>query len=150
MIEYFAAIKAGGECLNDEFAYSLRKLHEKNIYPVVVHGGGPQIDKALQEAGIETRKIEGKRVTDRRALGVVVKTLKKVNQEFLGKLNDEKIYAIGLHDIFHVENNIDPVYEYVADRITTINFERIDQCLKNKYIPLISCLGISDSEQIIL
>jgi len=38
--KYFAAIKVGGECLNDSLAHSLRILYGLGLYPIVVHGGG--------------------------------------------------------------------------------------------------------------
>ena len=64
-------IKYGGAAMSDEalresFARDIVLMKYVGINPVVVHGGGPQIDDLLQRLGIETRRVEGLRVTDDR------------------------------------------------------------------------------------
>ena len=63
----FAVIKIGGAILQDrlrETADALAFLHTVGLTPIVIHGGGPQLDLTLKERGIETPKIDGLRVTD--------------------------------------------------------------------------------------
>ena len=98
--KYFAAIKAGGECLDESLEVSLRMLHNFGLYPVLVHGGGKQIDSELKKEGIEIRKIDGKRVTDEKTLDVVVKTLHFINGNFVNNLNNGGIIAKGINEIF--------------------------------------------------
>ncbi|MEO0974011.1 MAG: hypothetical protein AAFX85_13040, partial [Pseudomonadota bacterium] len=62
----FAVVKVGGAILRDqldELAGSLSFLHQLGLYPVVLHGAGPQLDEALDKAGIERRYHEGLRCT---------------------------------------------------------------------------------------
>ena len=63
----FAVVKVGGGIIADqldELASALAFLHRLGLRPVVLHGAGPQVDKALNGAGIETRKHDGLRVTE--------------------------------------------------------------------------------------
>jgi len=136
---YFAAIKAGGECLNSDLAKSLTILHGFGLLPVLVHGGGKQIDNALEERGIVSKKIDGKRITDKETLDVVVSTLKTVNENFVSEINN---YAKGFNCVFYVDG-IDPVYRYVGN-VIDINKSAIDKCLDEKLIPVISSLAVDN------
>src|SRR5690606_15823107 len=72
----FAIIKAGGAILTDhldDFCQSLLVLHQLGLYPVVVHGGGPQLNKLLEDAGVEPQFEEGIRVTDEKTLSIAMK-----------------------------------------------------------------------------
>jgi len=63
----FAVIKIGGAILADqleETAAALAFLHTVGLTPIVIHGGGTQLDRALDERGIESHKIDGLRVTE--------------------------------------------------------------------------------------
>ena len=55
--KYFGAIKVGGECLNSDLAESIRILYDIGLLPILVHGGGKQIDKALEEKGLTSKKV---------------------------------------------------------------------------------------------
>ena len=57
----FAIIKIGGGVLRDdldEVASALAFLHAMGLYPVVVHGAGPQLDRAVDEASLGTERVE--------------------------------------------------------------------------------------------
>ena len=69
-------IKYGGNAMvNDElrraFAEDVVFLHHVGIHPVVVHGGGPQIDELLMKMGIKSQFVRGMRVTDQQTLDIV-------------------------------------------------------------------------------
>ena len=73
-------IKYGGSAMVDEtlrssFARDITLLGLLGLRPVVVHGGGPHISRAMARAGIEPRWVDGLRVTDEKTLGVVRATL---------------------------------------------------------------------------
>lgn len=68
----FAVIKIGGALLKDGLqrtliAKDLAALHEAGLYPIVVHGAGPQLDAAFEQSGIDTPKQAGIRVTPKSA-----------------------------------------------------------------------------------
>lgn len=89
--ERFAVIKVGGAVMEEEMAAlsaSLAFLQTVGLAPIVVHGGGPQLDKALSEAGIETVRKNGLRVTPPEAIPVIRDTLTRVNLELVQAIRD--------------------------------------------------------------
>src|SRR5207245_2593761 len=95
-------IKYGGHAMEDEelkdsFAQDVALMKYVGMNPVVVHGGGPQIDSALQKAGIEPRFVRGLRVTDAATMDIVEMVLVgKINQEIVALLNRHGGNAVGL------------------------------------------------------
>lgn len=78
-------IKYGGSAMTDEklrhgFARDVTLLKAVGMNPVIVHGGGPRISQNLERAGVETRFVDGMRVTDAAAMRVVAETLAEVNR----------------------------------------------------------------------
>ena len=95
-------IKYGGNAMVDEtlkssFARDLVLMQQVGIKPVVVHGGGPQIGQHLKELGIESRFVDGVRVTDRQTMDVVEKVLGDViNTEIVELINQHGGRAAGI------------------------------------------------------
>ena len=95
-------IKYGGNAMVDEtlkssFARDLVLMQHVGIKPVVVHGGGPQIGQYLKELGIESRFVDGVRVTDRQTMDVVEKVLGDViNTEIVELINQHGGRAAGV------------------------------------------------------
>ncbi|PLX97278.1 MAG: acetylglutamate kinase [Desulfuromonas sp.] len=95
-------IKYGGnamveEHLKESFANDIILLKLIGINPVIVHGGGPQIGKVLEEMGRKTDFIQGMRVTDSETMNVVEMVLGgKVNKEIVGNINHFGGKAVGL------------------------------------------------------
>src|SRR5262245_47836469 len=95
-------IKYGGHAMIDEelkesFAQDIVLLKYVGINPVVVHGGGPQIDEVLDKMGITSRYVRGMRVTDQATLDIVEMVLVgKVNKEIVTLINQHGGMAVGL------------------------------------------------------
>jgi acetylglutamate kinase len=95
-------IKYGGNAMvNDElrraFAEDVVFLHHVGIHPVVVHGGGPQINAMLARLGIESESKGGLRVTTPEAMDVVRMVLTgQVGRELVGLINSHGPYAVGM------------------------------------------------------
>ena len=95
-------IKYGGNAMIDEtlkssFARDLVLMQQVGIKPVVVHGGGPQIGDRLKELGIESRFVDGVRVTDKQTMDVVEKVLGDViNTEIVELINQHGGRAAGI------------------------------------------------------
>src|SRR4051794_38174458 len=95
-------IKYGGNAMvNDElrraFAEDVVFLHHVGIHPVVVHGGGPQINAMLGRLGIESEFKGGLRVTTPEAMDVVRMVLTgQVGRELVGMINSHGPLGIGL------------------------------------------------------
>ncbi|MGW8162056.1 MAG: acetylglutamate kinase [Desulfobulbales bacterium] len=95
-------IKYGGHAMVDEelkksFALDIILMKYIGINPVIVHGGGPQINKVLGRMKIEPSYVEGMRVTDTETMDVVEMVLVgKVNKEIVGLINQHGGKAVGL------------------------------------------------------
>ena len=95
-------IKFGGNAMVDEdlkssFAQDVVLLKQVGVNPVIVHGGGPQIGKLLEQIGKKSRFIEGMRVTDNETMDVVEMVLGgQVNKQIVSLINRHGGRAVGL------------------------------------------------------
>ena len=95
-------IKYGGHAMVDrelkkDFAMDITLMNYIGLNPVVVHGGGPQIEKVLKKMGKSSKFIEGLRVTDEESMEVVEMVLVgKVNKEIVSLINQQGGKAVGL------------------------------------------------------
>ncbi len=93
-------IKFGGHAMTDEgglFAEAIRGVIDMGEQCVIVHGGGPQINEALDKAGIEHEFVSGFRVTSPDAFEVIQRTLcGEVLRKLVGQLRDSGLNAVGL------------------------------------------------------
>ncbi len=95
-------IKFGGNAMVDEdlkssFARDVVLLKQIGVNPVIVHGGGPQIAKLLEQIGKQSRFIEGMRVTDNETMDIVEMVLGgQVNKQIVALINRHGGRAIGI------------------------------------------------------
>src|SRR3984893_6930014 len=96
-------IKVGGSAMED--ADALRATLQDVVFmetvglrPVLVHGGGKPIDRAMAAAGLEPRKVQGRRYTDEATLDIVVRVLlKEINADIEGQIRHLGGRAVGAH-----------------------------------------------------
>ena len=77
-------IKYGGSAMKENklrqnFARDIALMRQIGIFPVLVHGGGPQIERNLKKSNIKSVFIDGLRKTDENSIKIIIKTLRKVN-----------------------------------------------------------------------
>jgi acetylglutamate kinase len=95
-------VKYGGHAMGDPalargFAEDVVLLKAVGINPVVVHGGGPQIGSMLQRLGVESRFVDGLRVTDEETARIAEMVLAgSINKEIVGWINEAGGRAVGL------------------------------------------------------
>jgi acetylglutamate kinase len=98
-------IKYGGSAMLDEklqesFVSDVVLMKYVGMHPIIVHGGGPQIDETLRGLGITPQKVEGLRVTDDRTMEVVEMVLAgRINKHIVSLLNLQGGRAVGLSGI---------------------------------------------------
>jgi acetylglutamate kinase len=154
-------IKYGGHAMVDEelkasFAQDVVLLKYVGINPVVVHGGGPQIDQILDKMGITSRYVRGMRVTDQETLDIVEMVLVgKVNKEIVTLINQHGGMAVGLSgkdgglilarkmNVTIAENGkaTEIIDIGMVGEIIGINPLVIDSLDENKFIPVIAPVG---------
>lgn len=95
-------VKYGGHAMVDEqlkadFARDVTLLKYVGLHPIIVHGGGPQINQVLDQMGISARFVRGMRMTDALTMDVVEMVLGgKVNKAVVAKINQQGGQAVGL------------------------------------------------------
>ena len=155
-------IKYGGSAmvsddLKENFALDIVMMKYIGINPVVVHGGGPQINKTLKALGIQSRFIEGQRVTNKETIDVVEMVLGgKVNKEIVSLINHQGGTAVGITGkdgdmIFakrHERVNHSPEMDRpeiidlgLVGEITKVNPRILETLDRNEFIPVIAPIG---------
>lgn len=142
-------VKYGGNAMINE---DLKKavladivlLNLIGVKVVFVHGGGPHIKEVLAEIGVESKFINGLRVTDEKTMKVVQMVLAgQVNKDLVNLLGDLGGKAIGLCGIdgqmIQVEQQDKELG--LVGKITKIDTALIEDSLANGYIPVISSVG---------
>ena len=100
--EEIVVVKYGGHAMGEEhlareFARDIVLLEQTAINPVVVHGGGPQIEAMLKQVGVQSHYAAGLRVTDEKTLEIVEMVLAgSINKQMVGFINAAGGKAIGL------------------------------------------------------
>ena len=145
-------VKYGGnaminEKLKEAVMRDLVLLSTVGIKVVLVHGGGPAINKALEKMNIESKFADGLRVTDKETVDVVQMVLAgKVNKDLVCQIGNLGGHAIGLSGMdggMLKCRPLDDKHGYVGE-ITEINMEAVTEILNNNWIPVISTIGYDD------
>lgn len=95
-------VKFGGNAMGDaeamrRFARDIVLMKQCNVHPVVVHGGGPQIQQMLKRLNIESSFVDGLRITDEATVEVVEMVLAgKINKAIVSAINEQGGKAVGL------------------------------------------------------
>jgi len=144
-----ALIKLGGTLLDSpelraNLAEQITAQQRRGIQITVVHGGGRQMTRYLAERGIESRFVNGLRVTTPETLDAVLKVLAgSVNQELVAALIAAGARAVGLSgvDANLVEAEpMDPALGMVG-RVTRANPELLDVLISRGYLPVVACVA---------
>lgn len=145
-------VKYGGNAMiNDELKEAVMRdlvlLTTVGIKVVLVHGGGPAINKTLDKIGVESKFVDGLRVTDKETVDVVQMVLAgKVNKDLVCQIGNLGGHAIGLSGM---DGNmikckpLDSEHGFVGE-ITETNMEVINEVLANNFIPVISTIGYDE------
>jgi len=97
LVKYGGHAMAGNGGDGDTFARDIAFLKQVGIHPIVVHGGGPQINHMLQRLGIESSFVNGLRVTDQATLEVVEMVLcGTINKQLAAEINAAGGRAVGI------------------------------------------------------
>jgi acetylglutamate kinase len=140
-------VKYGGaameeERLKKEFAKDVVLLKYVGINPVIVHGGGPQIERMLSKLDIPTRFVDGLRVTDKQTLEIVEMVLSgSINKEIVQQIHNMGGQAIGLSGkdgkIIVAEKVQGKDIGFVGE-VTGVNAKIIRDISNAGYIPVIA------------
>lgn len=158
-------IKYGGHAmvdkqLKEDFARDITLMKLIGLNPVVVHGGGPQINSVLDRMGISPKFVRGMRLTDELTMDVVEMVLGgKVNKEIVAQINQQGGKAVGLsgkdggliqakklHVVYQEDDTKPPeiIDPGLVGEVTHVNPDIINTLTKQDFIPIIAPVGTGD------
>ena len=148
-------IKCGGSVLLEkklfnQFIEDISIMNKIGLSAIVVHGGGKNIKKKLDENNIETRFVKGLRVSDERTIHHIEEALLDLNTEILQELKSKKSNVCSISPRINNIINIVPENEelgYVGIP-KKIDKEKILKLIDNQQIPIVAPLGLGDDEKV--
>ncbi|MCX6526523.1 MAG: acetylglutamate kinase [Actinobacteria bacterium] len=132
------------------FAQDIVLMHAIGIRPVVVHGGGPQINEMLARVGVESTFVDGRRVTDAQTMEIVrMVLLGQVNPQIVAAINTHGTVAVGVSGedagLIRAVPRGDGL-GFVGD-VSRINPEVLIRLLDDGFVPVVSTVGVDESGQ---
>ena len=147
-------IKYGGNVLIDRevfnnFILDISILNKLGLSLIIVHGGGPRIKRELDKENIESKFIDGLRVTDKNIINIVEKVLIDFNDDIVQNLKKLGSNAVS----FHTKNN--NIIEVKPERKelgfvglpNKIDSQLIENTISQNKIPIVAPLGIGENQQ---
>jgi acetylglutamate kinase len=132
------------------FAQDIVLMHAIGIRPVVVHGGGPQINEMLARVGVESTFVDGRRVTDAQTMEIVrMVLLGQVNPQIVAAINTHGTVAVGVSGedagLIRAVPRGDGL-GFVGD-VSRINPDVLIRLLDDGFVPVVSTVGVDESGQ---
>ncbi len=147
----FAVVKIGGAVMRDdleELAAALAFLHRLGLTPIVLHGAGPQLDEAMEAAGVAVEKRDGLRVTTEEVMAVARPVIYRANTRLVDALEERGVRARGvLHGVFNARL-ADPERLGLVGEIESVELEPVRSAISSGALPVVACLGESASGQV--
>ena len=147
-------IKYGGNVLIDRkifnnFIEDISILNKLGLSIIVVHGGGPRIERELKKENIQTKFINGLRVTDEKVIKIVERVLIDFNNDIVSSLKKKGLKAISINSKINNAINVIPDKEElgfvgVPDKI---NSDIIKSIISQNQIPIVAPLGLDKNNQ---
>lgn len=158
-------VKYGGHAMTEEglkqaFALNVALLKLVGIHPVVVHGGGPQINLMLDKLAIKSEFRQGRRVTDDATMNVVEMVLAgSVNKDIVNQINRAGARAVGLSGkdgllltarklAMSVERGGELPPEIIdlgnVGAVTGVNTHLLHSLIRDDFVPVIAPVGVDD------
>ena len=148
-------VKYGGSAmLDDSLKHNVIKdvalLKLIGMKPIIVHGGGKEINKWVRLSGKEPQFINGLRVTDKETMEIAEMVLYKVNKGLVGMMEELDVRAVGLSgkdcSMLRVEKKLaggkDIVY---VGNIVEVNTELLETLMEKDFVPVIAPIGVDEN-----
>jgi|TARA_B100001093_G_scaffold185156_1_gene177960 acetylglutamate kinase len=152
-------VKYGGAAMTDpslkeSFSRDIALMKLVGMKPVIVHGGGPQIGKELEKAGIESKFENGLRVTNKPTMNIVKKILgTQINHEITRLIKKFGGNSISFnHSKYQIVNATKKSFEDGTDlglvgEVIKIRTSDLKKSLSNGFIPVIAPIGVSKNNE---
>ncbi|EJT99619.1 acetylglutamate kinase ARG6 [Dacryopinax primogenitus] len=148
----FAVIKIGGAILTDQLqdlSLSLSFLYRVGLYPVVLHGAGPQLNEILESAGVVPDYIDGIRITDPQTLGIARRVFLEENLRLVGALEALGTRARPITSGVFTATYLDKdKYGYVG-KITRVDKRPVEASIRAGALPILTSLAETTEGQML-
>lgn len=148
-------VKYGGSAMTDE---SLQKqviqdavlLKLVGFKPIIVHGGGKEINKWVEKSGMEPRFVNGLRVTDEPTMEIVEMVLNRVNKTLVKMIEEMGVLSVGISGkdggLLHVQKKYSNGEDIgFVGEIDKVNPKVLNDLLDNDYLPVVCPIGFDDN-----
>ncbi len=148
----FAVVKIGGGVLANELnelAAALAFLRHVGLFPIVLHGAGPQLNDALSKAGVDSQFVDNLRVTTPAVMKLARPIVYQQSQKLVDALEQLDVRARMIqHGVFEAEYLDQDRYGLVG-KVAQIHLQGISSAIKAGALPIVSCFGESASGQVL-
>ncbi|OBT55915.1 N-acetyl-gamma-glutamyl-phosphate reductase/acetylglutamate kinase [Pseudogymnoascus sp. 24MN13] len=150
--QQFAVIKVGGAIITEHLeslTSALALLTNVGLFPVVVHGAGPQLNKLLEDAGVEPQFEEGIRVTDGKTLAVARKLFLEENLKLVEKLEEMGVRARPVTSGVFGADYLDKEKWNLVGKINKINKDPIEAAINAGCLPILTSMAETPDGQVL-
>ncbi|KAJ2870243.1 hypothetical protein GGH93_005718 [Coemansia aciculifera] len=148
----FAVIKVGGAVISDDLATlasALTFLNRVGLYPIVVHGAGPQLNKRLEAAGIEARYEDGIRITDGPTLAIAREVFASENRKLVEALERLGTRARPITSGVFVADYLNQEKYDRVGKIVRVNRDVVESSIRAGCLPILTSLAETPEGQIL-
>lgn len=150
--QQFAVIKVGGAIITQqlpELASCLAFLYHVGLYPIVLHGTGPQINELLENEGVEPEYIDGIRITNPKTMEVVRLCFLEQNLRLVTALEKMGVHARPITAGVFGADYLDKDKYQLVGKINSVNKLPVEAAIEAGYLPILTSLAETPSGQLL-
>ncbi|KAF9887964.1 hypothetical protein FE257_009486 [Aspergillus nanangensis] len=150
--QQFAVIKVGGAIITEHLqtlSSALAFLNHVGLYPIVVHGAGPQLNRMLEDAGVEPQFEDGIRVTDGKTLALARKLFLEENLKLVEELERIGIRARPLTAGVFSADYLDKERYNLVGKINGVNKKPIESAIEAGCLPILTSMAETPDGQVL-
>ncbi|EFQ97197.1 Arg-6 [Nannizzia gypsea CBS 118893] len=150
--QQFAVIKVGGAIITEHLqtlSSALAFLNHVGLYPIVVHGAGPQLNKMLEDAGVEPQFEDGIRVTDGKTLALARSLFMEENLKLVEELERLGVRARPLTTGVFSADYLDKDKYNLVGKINGVNKKPIEAAIEAGCLPILTSMAETPEGQVL-
>ncbi|OQV01994.1 hypothetical protein CLAIMM_07257 [Cladophialophora immunda] len=150
--QQFAVIKVGGAILTEHLqtlSSALAFLNHVGLYPVVVHGAGPQLNRILEDSGVEPHFEDGIRVTDPKTLGIARALFLEENLRLVEELERLGVRARPITSGVFTADYLDKEKYNLVGKIRRVDKRPIEAAIQAGCLPILTSMAETSDGQVL-
>ncbi|KAI9786327.1 MAG: Protein arg-6, mitochondrial [Peltula sp. TS41687] len=150
--QQFAVIKVGGAIITEHLAVlssALAFLNHIGLFPIVVHGAGPQLNKMLETAGVEPQFEDGIRVTDGKTLALARSLFLEENLKLVEELENLGVRARPITSGVFTADYLDKEKYKLVGKINKVDKTPIEAAIKAGCLPILTSMAETEEGQVL-